>query len=66
MAIQDDPSAAQARCTPAQPGIEPGLAALQARLTWELAALQLPAARWTPALQHEGQPVADVVIIGGG
>ncbi len=48
------------------PGIPPGLDALEARLAWELAALQLPAERWTPALQHEGQPVADVVIIGGG
>ena len=49
-----------------QPGIAPGLAALEARLAWELAALQLPAPRWTPECQHEGQPVADVVIIGGG
>ena len=49
-----------------RPGLEPGLAALQARLDWELAALQLPAPRWTPVLQQDGQPVADVVIIGGG
>ena len=48
------------------PGIAAGLSALEARLTWELAALQLPATRWTPTLQHEGQSVADVVIIGGG
>jgi cation diffusion facilitator CzcD-associated flavoprotein CzcO len=48
------------------PGIEAGLAALEARLAWELSALQLPAARWTPELHHEGQPMADVVIIGGG
>ena len=48
------------------PGIAAGLAALEARLAWELAALQLPATRWTPTLQHEGQSVADVVIIGGG
>jgi len=49
-----------------QPGIASGLPALEARLAWELAALQLPAARWTPEQTHEGQVVADVVIIGGG
>jgi cation diffusion facilitator CzcD-associated flavoprotein CzcO len=43
-----------------------GLEALQHRLAEELACLQLPAARWTPALAHEGQPVADVAIIGAG
>ena len=47
-------------------GLAPGLAALETRLAWELAALQLPVARWTPELQHEGQPVADVIIVGGG
>ena len=52
--------------TSLQPGLEPGLAALEARLAWELAALQLPAARWTPEQQQDGEPVADVVIIGGG
>ena len=40
--------------------------ALEARLAWELAALQLPAARWTPEVHHAGHSVADVVIIGGG
>lgn len=48
------------------PGLPAGLAALEARLAWELAALQLPAARWTPALQYQGETVADVAIIGGG
>lgn len=47
-------------------GLATGLAALEARLAWELAALQLPAARWTPPLEFEGQAVADVAIIGGG
>ncbi|MGI9153930.1 MAG: FAD-dependent oxidoreductase, partial [Rubrivivax sp.] len=31
-----------------------------------MACLQLPAARWTPPLEHEGQAVADVAIIGAG
>ena len=48
------------------PGLERGLAALERRLAWELAALQLPAPRWTPALERDGEPVADVAIIGGG
>jgi cation diffusion facilitator CzcD-associated flavoprotein CzcO len=43
-----------------------GLAALEARLADELAFLQLPAPRWTPARTHEGEPVADVAIIGAG
>ncbi|MCA0241789.1 MAG: FAD-dependent oxidoreductase, partial [Proteobacteria bacterium] len=43
-----------------------GLQALQQRLADDLASLQLPAARWTPALQHEGRLVADVAIIGAG
>jgi cation diffusion facilitator CzcD-associated flavoprotein CzcO len=43
-----------------------GLAALQARLDHDLACLQLPAARWTPQQLHDGQPVADVAIIGAG
>jgi len=58
--------ASHAPIEPLRPGIEPGLAALEARLAWELAALQLPAARWTPELAHEGHSIADVVIIGGG
>ncbi|MFZ9371183.1 MAG: FAD/NAD(P)-binding protein, partial [Limnohabitans sp.] len=58
--------ASHAPSEPLRPGIEPGLAALEARLAWELAALQLPAARWTPELAHEGHSIADVVIIGGG
>ena len=43
-----------------------GLAALQQRLAYEMACLQLPAARWTPTREHEGQAVADVAIIGAG
>jgi FAD-dependent urate hydroxylase len=43
-----------------------GLAVLEQRLAYEMACLQLPAARWTPARTHEGQPVADVAIIGAG
>lgn len=43
-----------------------GLAALQRRLDHERACLQLPAPRWTPPLQHQGQPVADVAVIGAG
>jgi len=44
----------------------PGLGALAARLADELAFLQLPAPRWTPALEHEGEPVLDVAIVGAG
>jgi len=43
-----------------------GLAALQARLAFELACLQLPVPRWTPETWHQGQPVADVAIVGAG
>jgi cation diffusion facilitator CzcD-associated flavoprotein CzcO len=43
-----------------------GLAALEARLADELAFLQLPAPRWTPALVHDGEPVVDVAIVGAG
>lgn len=43
-----------------------GLAALEVRLAYELACLQLPAPRWTPELEHEGQRVADVAIVGAG
>jgi cation diffusion facilitator CzcD-associated flavoprotein CzcO len=69
MKYMTDKGVTLASTTPTEvmsPGIAAGLAALEARLAWELAALQLPAARWTPTLQHEGQSVADVVIIGGG
>ena len=62
--------------TPAAPSAAPidegvavttiGLAALEARLADELAFLQLPAPRWTPALAHEGEPVVDVAIVGAG
>ena len=43
-----------------------GLAALEARLADELAFLQLPAPRWTPTLEHDGAPVADVATVGAG
>ena len=43
-----------------------GLAPLEARLADELAFLQLPAPRSTPALAHDGAPVADVAIVGAG
>ncbi len=43
-----------------------GLPALEERLAYEMACLQLPAPRWTPALLHQGLPVADVAIIGAG
>jgi cation diffusion facilitator CzcD-associated flavoprotein CzcO len=53
--------------TPDDPAVLPqGLAALEQRLAYELACLQLPAARWTPVREHAGQPVADVAIIGAG
>ncbi|MDQ2736826.1 MAG: NAD(P)-binding protein, partial [Pseudomonadota bacterium] len=43
-----------------------GLEALEARLADELAFLQLPAPRWTPVREHEGQPVLDVAVVGAG
>ncbi len=43
-----------------------GLATLQARFVHDLTCLQLPAPRWTPALQYQGKDVADVAIIGAG
>ncbi|ALS60641.1 flavin-containing monooxygenase [Pandoraea norimbergensis] len=43
-----------------------GLTALETRLRQDLAWLELPAKRWVPARTHNGQPVLDVAIIGGG
>lgn len=43
-----------------------GLPALETRLRQDLAWLELPAKRWVPARTHDGQPVLDVAIIGGG
>ncbi len=60
------PAAQAAGAAGVSNGLAGGLQALESRLAWELSALQLPAARWTPSLQHDGQPVADVAIIGGG
>jgi FAD-dependent urate hydroxylase len=39
---------------------------LEARIAHDLACLQLPAAAWVPERQHEGEAVAEVLIIGGG
>jgi cation diffusion facilitator CzcD-associated flavoprotein CzcO len=43
-----------------------GLAALEARVRQDLAWLALPAKSWVPPTTHDGQPVLDVAIIGGG
>ncbi|MEH3085693.1 MAG: NAD(P)/FAD-dependent oxidoreductase [Xylophilus ampelinus] len=43
-----------------------GLAALEARLAQDLQYLGLPAKRWMPPKAHQGEPVLDVAIIGGG
>lgn len=48
------------------PGPSQGLLALERRLAYDLACLQLPAARWTSLKTHQGLPVADVAIIGAG
>src|SRR4029079_15732914 len=50
----------------AAPRITSGLAALVASPAHDPEFLQLPAPRWTPPLQHDGDPVADVAIIGAG
>jgi cation diffusion facilitator CzcD-associated flavoprotein CzcO len=50
---------------PTEP-LSAGLEALEARLADELAFLQLPAPRWTPARVHDGHPVRDVAVIGAG
>jgi cation diffusion facilitator CzcD-associated flavoprotein CzcO len=42
------------------------LDALEARLQQDLSWLELPAKAWVPAREAGGQPVVDVVIIGGG
>jgi cation diffusion facilitator CzcD-associated flavoprotein CzcO len=45
----------------------PGLAALEARLRQDLEWLELPGKPWVPPRETlDGQPVADVVVIGGG
>ncbi|MBB1635558.1 NAD(P)-binding domain-containing protein [Cupriavidus sp. UME77] len=43
-----------------------GLAALEARLRQDLSWLELPAKSWTVARTHDGEPVLDVAVIGGG
>jgi cation diffusion facilitator CzcD-associated flavoprotein CzcO len=43
-----------------------GLAALEARLRQDMAWLDLPARPWVPPRLHEGEPVLDVAVIGGG
>ncbi len=42
------------------------LVALEERLRQDLSWLELPAKSWVPAREADGQPVVDVVIIGGG
>lgn len=42
------------------------LADLERRLAQDLTCLCLPPVNWVPARTHDGQEVADVVIIGGG
>ncbi|QKV53093.1 flavin-containing monooxygenase [Comamonas antarctica] len=42
------------------------LAALQARYQRDLQLLGLPPKSWTPAKSHDGQPVLDVAVVGGG
>ena len=46
--------------------IEPGLAALEARLQRELSMLDLPAKPWVPPFERSGSAVVDVAIVGGG
>ena len=43
-----------------------GLPGLERRLSEDLAWLQLPARSWVPPRRHHGEPVRDVVIVGGG
>ncbi len=43
-----------------------GLAGLEARLRRDLDHLCFPATPWVPERRHDGEPVVDVVIIGGG
>ncbi|MBV8617394.1 MAG: NAD(P)/FAD-dependent oxidoreductase [Curvibacter sp.] len=43
-----------------------GLAGLEARLQQDLQWLGLPAKPWVPPRLHEGRPVLDIAIIGGG
>lgn len=51
---------------PANSSTGPGLAALEARLHQDLQWLGLPARRWVPPRQADGDPVLDSAIIGGG
>ena len=53
--------------TPATlPGDSAGLAALEERLRADLSCLCYPPANWTPPRERGGEPVLDVVVIGGG
>ena len=54
--------------TQAPPPLDPhaGLAALEQRLAQDMLYLGLPPRAWVPPRQTEGQPVLDVVVIGGG
>ncbi|MCM2474545.1 NAD(P)/FAD-dependent oxidoreductase [Rhizobium sp. CG5] len=43
-----------------------GLSSLEAQLAQDLEFLELPAKPWVPERKHDGKPVLDVVVIGGG
>jgi len=69
--LRDAPAASAGRAEPAPPHSperpDPaGLAALAARVREDLEILCLPAKPWVPASTHDGQPVADVVVVGAG
>lgn len=69
--LRDAPAASAGRAEPAPPHSperpDPaGLAALAARVREDLEILCLPAKPWVPTSTHDGQPVADVVVVGAG
>ncbi len=70
-ARQDDRSMTSSLSSgPSEPGLSnplsPGLTALEARLRQDLSWLELPARPWMPQRAHDGEPVLDVAIAGGG
>ncbi len=52
--------------SPSERPIEPGLAALEARVRKDLEDLCRPPANWVFSREVEGEPVVDVMIVGGG
>ena len=48
------------------PAENTGLALLNERYQHDLQLLALPAKNWTPTIIHNGQPVLDVAVVGGG